>query len=94
MKPLTEPSAYRETMSPMWRKLDISLMAAALGGAGAVGAPRGARPGAVRKAEKTREAERGAPPPRSRALGAAGAGWRPPSGRQRGAAREPEVASG
>ena len=23
MKPLVEPSAYREQMSPMWRKLDI-----------------------------------------------------------------------
>lgn len=23
MKPLTEPSAYRDTMSPMWRKLDL-----------------------------------------------------------------------
>lgn len=22
MKPFTEPSAYRDTMSPMWRKLD------------------------------------------------------------------------
>lgn len=28
MKPLTEPSAYRETMSPMCRKLDISFMVA------------------------------------------------------------------
>lgn len=78
-------------MSPMWRKLDISLMAAALGGAGAVEAPRGERPGAVRKAETTREAERGAPPPRSRALGAAGAGWRPP---ERKAARRGRGAGG
>lgn len=23
MKPLVDPSAYREQMSPMWRKLDI-----------------------------------------------------------------------
>lgn len=23
MKPFTEPSAYRDTMSPMWRKLDL-----------------------------------------------------------------------
>lgn len=73
MKPLTEPSAYRETMSPMWRKLDISLMAAALRGAEAVGAPRGARPGLGQRAERTKEAESGAPPTRSRALSAAGA---------------------
>lgn len=69
MKPLTEPSAYRETISPMWRKLDISLMTAALREPGAVRALSGAWPGWVRR--KKTPGQGGAP---SRALCAAGAG--------------------
>lgn len=94
MKPLTEPSAYRETMSPMWRKLDISLMAAALGGAEAAGGPKGARLGSAWRTEKTSGAGSGASPPRGRELRAAGAGWRPPERKAARRGREPAVASG
>lgn len=94
MKPLTEPSAYRETMSPMWRKLDISLMTAARRGPGAVRAPRGARPGSVQRTEMTAEAGGARPHPRAGRSARPGRASGHRGGRRRGAAREPLVASG
>lgn len=91
MKPLTEPSAYRDTMSPMCRKLDISLMAAALRGAGVVGGAQGRAAGLGAEDGDDRETGRGASSPRSRALGAAGTGQRPPERKAARRGQEPAV---